>query len=313
MRRILIFSLIFIAILISTTNAQVLPQDISISINPSEPKPGQQVSASVESFGMDLYNATITWKYNNTTIGVGTGKTSVNFVAPNSSSTNVLSVSATGPDGSASSSIIIRSSSVDLIWEATDSYTPAFYKGKALPSVGARLRVTAIPNITAPKTLSYRWQYNGDAITNQSGTNKNSLSIKTDVLSSTEGFSVVVNNGGFTGTGNIKIPLGDPNVVVYQKSNGFIDYSKGSLRDVFITVPGVTLRAEPFNFSIPNTTQNDISIGFKLGDQSFVGTTNNQELSITKPDNTGNSDMTINITSLKERLQQISKAFILHF
>ena len=313
MRKTLLFSLILTLFWISTSFAQGLPQDIDISIYPIEPKPGQEISAKVSSFGMDLSSATITWKYNNTTLSVGTGKTTVNFKAPSSSTTSVLYVSASGTEGFAETSIIIRSASVDVIWEATDSYTPPFYKGKALPAVGAKLKIAAIPSITAPKNMSYNWRYNGNAIQNQSGTNKDSLSIKTDVLGSNESFSVVIGSNSFSGSGSTQVTLRDPNIVMYQKSNGFIDYTKGSLKDIFITLPGVTLRVEPFNFTIAKSIEESLSIGFKLNDQSFIGTANSQELSITRPANAGQGSISATVTSIKERLQQVSRSFNLNF
>lgn len=293
--------------------AQVLPENIDITLYPSEPKPGERVTATAVSYGMDLNSATITWVYNGATISVGTGRTSTSFTAPSSSTVATLSVTASGNGGSAQSSIVIRSASIDVIWEAIDSYTPPFYKGKALAPVGGRLRAVAVPSVTAPKTLSYTWNYNNSAVPAQSGTNKNSITIKTDVLGGNESFGVTARSGGFSGSGSISVQLRDPDVVVYQKSNGFIDYTKGSTRDVYITVPGITLRAEPYNFSISNTVENSLSIGFNIDDQSFIGTNHAQELSITNPENTGESALSINITSLKERLQFIKRSFTLRF
>lgn len=309
------FSVFIATLLLLGTFAfgQTLPIDISISIIPTEPKPGEIVSARVESFGMDLNSSNISWSYNGKNVGSGLGKTSISFTAPSSSSVGELSVSATSALGQAQSSILIRSASVDVIWEAIDSYVPPFYKGKALAPVGGKIRVAAIPSITAPKSLSYSWRYNGDAVTTQSGTNKNSVTIKTDVLSGNENFSVDVRGGSFSGSGTASVSLRDPQTLVYQKLNGFIDYSKGSIKDVYITAPGVTLRAEPFNFSITNKIEDSLSIGFSLGEQAFVGTTNLQELSITNPGSGGESTFVVNTTSLKERLQQLKRTFTLHF
>lgn len=311
-RLILIFIIIF-GLWSHFVSAQGLPQDIDITLYPSEPKPGQSVTATAQSFGMDLNSSTVTWTYNGTTLSVGTGKTSVVFTAPSSSTVATLSVSASGQGGTASSSLIIRSASVDVIWEAIDSYTPPFYKGKALAPIGGKIRITAIPSATAPKTLSYSWQYNGDAVLGQSGSNKTSLTIKTDVLGTNESFSVKALGGSFTGSGSTQVQLRDPQILLYQKSNGFIDYGRGSIRDVYITTPGITLRAEPFNFSITNSIDKSVSIGFMLNGQSFVGTSNAQELSITRPDSTGNSPFSVTATSLRERLQTIKRSFILHF
>lgn len=314
--RLIIASLFFFIISFFSslfTLAQALPQDIDITLYPAEPKPGERVTATATSYSMDLNSATITWVYNGTTLSVGTGKNSISFTAPSSSAVATLSVTASGSAGSAQSSLIIRSASVDVIWEAIDSYTPPFYKGKALAPVGGRLRAVAVGSATAPKTLSYSWNYNNSAVPAQSGTNKNSVTIKTDVLGGNESFGVIARSGGFNGSGSIVVPLRNPDVLLYQKSNGFIDYAKGSSKDVYITTPGVTLRAEPYNFSVTNSLENSLSVGFNLDDQSFIGTSHIQELSITKPDDAGDSTLGINITSLKERLQFIKRSFILHF
>lgn len=312
-RIISIFILVLILLSPSGLWAQTLPIDIDISINPAEPKPGQQVSATLQSFGMDLNSANISWFYNGAPLSSGVGKKSTDFIAPTSNTLAGLSVTATGAEGTAQSSITVRSASIDVIWEAVDSYVPPFYKGKALAPIGGKIRAVAVPSITAPRSISYSWFYNNSAVPGQSGTNRNSLNIKTDVLSDIESISVSAVSGSFTGSGSIKIPLRNPEILIYQKSNGFIDYTKGSIRDVFVTEPGVTLRAEPFNFSIAGNVEKSLSIGFLLGEEPFVGSTNVQELSITRPETSGESSIEVNITSIKERLQILKRRFTLHF
>ncbi len=304
----------FICLLLTPyASAQVLPQDISISTIPTNPKPGEKITATVESFGMDLMSASITWQYNGTVVAVGTGKTAIVVTAPRSGAVGALSVSATSTEGSASATVLIRPASVDVIWEAVDSYVPPFYKGKALPAVGATLRAVAIPSASAPKTISYSWQHNDDAVQNQSGTNKNSVTIKTDVLSNNESFLVSASGGSFSGGGSTAVTLRSPDVVLYQKSNGFINYAHGSIGDMDIFLPGVTLRAEPFNFTVAQPIEQALSIGFNLDETSFVGTTNALELSITKPEQGGDSSFAVTIRSLKERLQSAKRTFTLHF
>lgn len=313
MARFIIITIISLFFVAHFTYAQTLPVNINISINPSEPKPGQRVVASIESFDMDLDTATISWFYNRNLITSGIGRKTTTFTAPNSNTVAELSVTATSSSGSGQSSVIVRSASIDMVWEAIDSYVPPFYKGKALASIGGKLRVVAIPSVTAPKSISYTWRYNDNAVPGQSGSNKNSLNIKTDVLSNTESFFVEAKGGAFTGSGSLQIPLRNPQVLVYQKIDGFIDYSKGSIDNISITKPGVILRAEPFNFSITNSLENSLSFNFLLDDESFSGSNNMQEISITKPENSGQSSFVINVNSIKERLQAITRSFTLNF
>ena len=293
--------------------AQVLPADINISIFPTDPKPGQVVTATVESFGMDLTKSNISWQQNGKNVLVGIGKTNLSFTAPDSGKALVISVAASDDTSDANSSITIRPASVDVIWEAIDAYTPPFYKGKALASTGGRLRAVAIASGNAPKTLSYSWKYNDSSIKNQSGTNKNSLSIKTDMLSNRQNFSVQVSGGTFEGNGGTSLSLRNPDIVLYKKSNGFINYANGSIDNMNISESGTTLRVEPFNFSVNKIIDQTLNIVFDIGGQSFSGISQSQELPITRPENGGESIFTVNISSLKERLQNAKHSFTLSF
>ncbi|MEK7227951.1 MAG: hypothetical protein AAB681_01180 [Patescibacteria group bacterium] len=313
MRNFIFTTLILIVLTAQISLAQALPQDIDISLYPIDPKPGESVTATATSFGMDLTGASVSWYYNNKLISSGTGETSVRFTAPNSGQLATLSVRASDGSGDAENSIVIRPASVDLVWEAIDAYTPPFYKGKALAPIGGRIRVTAVPSASAPRTLSYSWKYNDSAVPSQSGLSKNSLTIKTDVLGGNESFSLQASGGTFEGGGKTSVVLRNPDIVLYQKSNGFIDYSRGSIGDVFIGTPGITLRVEPFNFSTNKTFEQSLEINFALGDQSFTGINQTQELPISRPDSGENGDLTINTTSLLERLQVAKRTFTLRF
>ena len=300
-------------LIVRVSLAQALPQDIDISLYPADPKPGESITATAESFGMDLTGASISWYFNDKLISSGTGKTSVRVVAPNSGQLAVLSVRASDRSGDAETSVVIRPASVDLIWEAIDAYTPPFYKGKALAPIGGRIRVTAVPSASAPRTLSYLWNYNDSAVPSQSGVNKNSITIKTDVLGGNERFSLQAGGGTFTGSGKTAVILRDPDMVLYQKSNGFIDYAHGSVGAMTINIPGVTLRIEPFNFSISKNLEQSLGINFILDGQSFTGVNQAQELPITRPESVGESEIIIEMASLRERLQAAKRTFTLRF
>lgn len=305
---ILLFSLSF-----SSVSAQALSEDISISIFPNEPRPGEIVSIRAESFGMNLLRASISWYQDNKLISSGVGKTEIKIASPGTGKATTISVTASDDISDASTSITIRPASVDVIWEAVDSYTPPFYKGKALPAVGSKLKITAVPSSVAPRSIAYSWKYNGNNLKNLSGVNKNTITIKTDVLSSNESFSVEASGGTFEGTASTNITLRSPEAVLYTKSNGFINYAKGSLQNMPILESGAVLRIEPFNFSINKSLAESLSINFNLDGQDVFGIANPQELPVTKPETSGQGSVVVNISSIKERLQSIKKTFNLSF
>lgn len=313
MYRSLVFSLIISLLLTAPVGAQSITPDISVTLNPSDPHPGEMVEATLESFTIDLNEALITWRYNNTIASSGQGKKSVRVVAPSSDAPATLSVSVKGVEGSANTDIVVRSASIDMIWEATDSYTPAFYKGKALAPVGGSLRIVGIPSATAPKSLTYNWKYNGEAVPTQSGKGRSALLLQTDNLGQNEKIELTVSGGSFYGSGTTTIPLRTPSVVMYEKINGFIDFSTGSTNKFNLSKPSATLRFEPFNISTYGSLESSVSSSISLGgeplDEQFVF----NEAPIVKPDGSGQSTIKITINSIKKVLQTITQSFVIQF
>lgn len=309
---ILCFS-IFLLFWFNVSNAQVLPEDIYITLSPNDPAPGEKITATAQSFDTDLTVSKISWYYNGKLVLSGIGKTTVSVTAPLVGGSATLSVVANGASGDAEDEIVIRPGSVDVIWEAIDSYTPPFYKGKALAPVGSKIRVTAVVNANAPKILSYNWKYNDSKVINQSGINKNNIVIKTDTLTTNNSFGVEITGGTFEGEGLVSVPLRDPEVIIYQKSNGFIDYAYGSTKNTNISTPGITIRVEPFNFTINKIPENSLNINFTVKEQAFAGIGHIQELPINKPEDSDQGLLGVTVSSLKERLQSIKKTFTLNF
>ncbi|HRH24809.1 MAG TPA: hypothetical protein PLQ20_00520 [Candidatus Paceibacterota bacterium] len=296
-----------------STYAQLLPEDISISLFPNNPKPGQIISATVESFGVDLSRVKVSWYYNDKLIASGIGKTETKITSPAFGQKASLLVRVSGGGSDSETSVVISSSELDIIWEAVDSYTPPFYKGKALAPIGTKIKAVAVPSVGGLKNLSYTWSHNGSVIKALSGTNKDSLTIKTDALSQRESFSASVSGGTFEGQGEASLDLRDPSAVLYAKSNGFVDYANGFTNLLPINSAGLTLRIEPFNITVGKNISDSLDVSFDIEGEVFRGEILPQELAITKPENPGQSSLKINISSLKEKLQVVKRAFTLSF
>ena len=77
-----------------------------------------------------------------------------------------------------------------VAYEALQSYVPPFYEGRSLPSTGAMVRVTALPQISDngvpldPTSLSFVWFLNDTVLTSVSGTGKQSANIRLDFMTS---------------------------------------------------------------------------------------------------------------------------------
>lgn len=295
-------------------NASLAP-DISIIAIPENPKPGETVTLEAISYGADLNQASLIWKYNDKTIASGIGRTKITLTAPTTNSSGFISLSVGGA-GFQQTQIgyTLRSASVDLLWEAIDSYTPPFYKGKALLSKNALVRVTAIQTRSAPKNLSFEWSRNDSAVPAYSGYNKNALIFKNETLKNEERVSVTASGGLFSGSKNLSLLPGKPTILMYQKKEGFIDYARGYTDDFETADPGITLRFEPYFFSIPRGgISKDLSFDIENNGTSLYGEKEQNEISLSNPGSRQKSVLRVSVSTILYSLQNAVRSFSVSF
>lgn len=193
---------------------------------------------------------------------------------------------------------------VDILWESPDSYTPPFYKGKGLPTDESTIRAVAISGSFNPKTTTYSWTRNGKNISKMSGVNKNAFVFTHDILNNTEDIGVLLRAGGNVANSSAatSVTPTTPAIVVYEKRDGFINYSHGYTSNFDLNYPGTTLRVEPFFFSIPKNPLADLGIYFTLGDIT-PDTQNIFEIPLLRPTSGGSTSFVSDIQSKKSNWQ----------
>ena len=318
MKRILflgISALIVACLAVFSAHAQLGTADLNITTVPINPQPLQNVQIRLQSFGFDLSQATITWKNNGTVIATGIGRTTVNIIAPGNGKVATITATADSSDfATTMATLLLRPASVDLLWEGADSYTPPFYKGRALPSVNGLIRVTAIPAISAPHGITYDWTENDSAMQDASGYEKTSIVFKNDSLNNTETIGVNGSNSSFNGSNTITITPGNPDVVGYFNTDGFIDYSNGSTNALTTGATGAVLHFEPYYFSVPNNIPTDLTFSYTDNGGANILTGGSQnELRLSRPDGGGQSQFNVGITTSTYSLQNLTRLFSLNF
>jgi hypothetical protein len=138
--------------------------DFSFNVTPKNPDPNTNVNINLMSNSFDINRSDIKWLVNNNTKLKGIGEKDFNFLTGNIGSKTVVAMSVTSPKGDRFlRTINFYPANVDILWEA-ENYVPVSYKGKALPSQGSLIKVTAIPNflkggVKMPSSeLFYYWQ-----------------------------------------------------------------------------------------------------------------------------------------------------------
>ena len=310
------YTLIFFSIFFSTTLfslAQSAGITGSLLITPEYPKPFSSVSVRFESYSFDIDRALITWSVDGKQVLSGIGETRLSVSVGGEGTLTKVSVSVRPNEGgSFSDQILITPSSVSLVWEATDTYVPPLYKGKALPSEGALVRVVALPSFYSgsspynPKMINYQWSVNGERVKSLSGVGRQSIDTKLNYLENENIISVVATtfDGSQSASEEVTIvptPI-SPRFYTFDPLYG-VDYTKAFTDRVEIT-KATSFVFEPYYISNKDLSSPNIETQWSLNGLP-IEVPESGVLTITpKPDTSGVGALSVTIEQTKKYLQK---------
>lgn len=180
-----------------------LQEQISVNVDKDFPKPYETININLEAFGTDLNKATITWTVNGAVVKKGIGEVNFGVVAGAIGTSKKVSVIIQPVGGlPITQSLTIAPGETDLIWEAR-TYTPPFYKGKAMYTPQENVVVVSMPNFITSSgvqmdrsKLVYTWSKNGDVEQDQSGYGKNVFKLQGGILMKEDTISAEVTGFG---------------------------------------------------------------------------------------------------------------------
>ena len=213
-------------LLATAVNAQ-LSNDIQITVTPPNPAPNEQATITVKSFAYNLDNVLISWSENGRTVASGIGKKSFSTVAPAAGAESTITASISLPGGRTEVTAVLRPSVMVLLWEATDSYVPPFYRGKALPTTDSEVKVVAMPEIRSgagyspPGNMTYNWKRDYTNSVDGSGYGKNFFIYTNDYLEDVSNISVTASTIDQISSinANINIGVASPKILFYKNDN----------------------------------------------------------------------------------------------
>ncbi len=199
---------------------------------------------------------------------------------------------------------LTTTTSIPLVWEA-DTYTPPFYKGKALSPTDAGNRIIALtPSTFGPDTATYTWKFDSKVLGSQSGVGKKTLTLPGSPFTADKLVVVTIKSADGTqeGTGAIRIPSTKPQVLVYEDS----PLSGIRFENVVNTFFGqtetdISLLAYPYFFSTENRLFG-LEYRWTVGGQS-VSEGKDGEI-IARSDTIGTSTLAVSLRNLTNVLQQ---------
>jgi hypothetical protein len=260
-----IFLSISVAMLVFPASVLAASLDlVKVVTTPPTPGPDQDVTVTVQSYAVDLNTAQLIWYVDKEPIKQGVAEKTITIHTGDLGEQTTVDLVIIPIYGEKiNKQIIIEPSEVDLLWEA-DTYTPPFYKGKALPTFKSMVKVTAIPRKNAyssrPESFYYKWTYNriqgvGEAL------GMSSTIIRSGWSDSSVPVTVNVSmlNSEWKGSETVNIPGYNPKIVFYEQQPllGTL-FNRGLTSTHTATGNTFSLRAVPYYFSTDNYINKDL-------------------------------------------------------
>lgn len=310
---------IFFVCIPFAASAQSFDASFSISASPSNPQPEQSVTLTVEGFAFDLDRTRIRWFESGVLIKNAIGGKTITVVSPNIGKKNTYEALIETPQGgTVSTSYTLAPSNVLLLVEGK-TYTPPFYKGRALPSHSSTVTITAFPNFGTSvnkDSLLYEWREDGVVLGSKSGAGKSTLTLTGTRPLSTVLIEVSVSNTANTlfARGDLLLAPQDPEIYVYKESPILgIMLEKAESESFELSDPEVNLMAYPYFFSGTNRLANNLAYTWTLNG-SPVSSGEKGGITLRKEGNqSGQATVGISIRNTREILQSAKKQLTISF
>ncbi|MHB1118275.1 MAG: hypothetical protein ACYCZ7_01980 [Minisyncoccota bacterium] len=294
---------------------------LDIKTNPQNPGPRETIRIKIESYLTDLNKATIGWSVNGKLMERGIGKTAFLFQNGASGETTRLTISIVTNSGiSISKDLSWSPVGITVLWEA-DTYTPPFYKGKALPSPQSMIRAIAIPDSAGSRgaldagNLVYVWKKDGTVAGEASGYGKNFFSFLAPKPYGESRVSVQVSSINDTIKSEMKVslPLAQPFILFYENHPLLGVWRNRALNTEFnLAKKEFSISAEPYFFSNETGETSTLLYNWSLNGKAVQ----NIGRAITlrnEAGEKGDSALTLAMRGIKKTFQSGSQSLLIHF
>jgi len=252
----------------------VSPSSINVDVEPPNPVPGDNVTITLSSYGSNLDTVLISWLENGKNVSSGIGKTSFSMTAGSAGSRTNVEAQIALPDGEIQKDVIISPAVMILLWEATDSYVPPFYKGKALLSQESDVKVVAMPEIRTPngmadpKNMTYAWQKDYENSAGAGGFGKNFFTYTNDYLNDSDNISATATtiDQNYSSQGNINVGVSPIQVSFYKQDPTLGTIWEKAIQDRDTMQNGEIISAVPYFMSPKYWWSPDLKFSWFIND-----------------------------------------------
>ncbi len=315
MKRYKFFISFLFIVFTGAAHAQGPGGSFDIILTPEFPGASEKVTAEVKSAQFNVNGTKITWILNGKKRLDGLGEKKFTFITGGVGSATTLRTEINTPDfGLIARDLEIRPSDVDILWEA-DTYTPPFYKGKALPTSQSFVKMLAVPHFAsksgkiASNTLVYNWKKTYTPNPNDSGLGKNVYLYRGNYSFNEDKVETTVSTGDKALSINKKtrVSIYEPKIVFYENNPLLGVRYENSLGGNFdLKEKEVTLTAIPYFFSLNNNAD---FLWLLDGKKLEINPDNKAQFTLRKPEQgSGRSSISLKISNTGYDLQEASKS-----
>lgn len=282
---------------------------IDVKTSPPTPKPNEQVTITLKSYAIDLGSADIIWYVNKEAKKEGIGEKSFILQSGNLGEETIVDVLiATGDGLKFKKHIVISPGEVDILWEA-QTYTPPFYRGKALPTYNSLVKVVALPRFnttSSPKDFHYEWKLNRNQNAGD-GIGKNSVLMRATWPDSVVNVGVTASLLGtsMSGENNIDVPTLKPVLVFYENAPLLgVRFDQALTNLTETTASQFTLLAVPYFFSRDDYENNNLLYSWDINRTPSTPSRNPESLVLVKSGTAAESmNILLNVQNPKRVIQ----------
>lgn len=294
-----------------------------ITTIPASPGANENVSVKIESFSFDLNSSEIIWAINGVIKDRGLGKKIFSFKTGNVGSISLIKAVIKTKEGETiEKTLVVRPAGVDILWEA-DSYTPPFYKGKALYSYQSLVTVIALPNMVNssgtkinPDNLIYKWTKDGKVLGGVSGYGKSKFSFSKSILSRPDEIEVEVTSTDkkIKASGNIIIEPIEPKTVIYENNPLYgIIYEKAISGEFKLNGNEITLITTPYFFG-KNDVGEAIKYDWRMNGKSINNKPDTRQSTFRNTEGVkGSTKISVDLQNESKELQSAGTGVFLNF
>lgn len=301
-----------------TFDNSVESRDIRMVLDPATPGTNEEVEVSLDSLIININRMLITWFVDGELLDSGVGLDTITVTTKGQGElTRVEAYVQVDNETSLRKWIQIAPADLDILWEA-DTYTPPFYRGKALPTPESHITIIGLPNLRnqgiqqLEQRMVFNWRVNNENVPEASGYGKNPLVIRNDFLRTEERVTLrVQHQDGFsTAESSIVIPIKETKVLLYQDGNGLRKANRLSFEDQVGIRPGEII-AEPYFFSTRPELLNLLTYRWRVNGSAVDPTDPSQSNTLTvQPTGGIASSISVSVENPRKLLQTSSSGQI---